>query len=203
MSKSTTQSQTDLTDAIFEVEKIVGHRHSQREQNAVEYLIKWKGYDEEFNTWERESNVYAKGLINQYWANQPYTLTEFRKKHPNNEKLNSKNKNKSKESNSLKRKVSSSHNSTKVDRKQIIQEIKASQISSTPPAGYLWSDIDSVVNVFYNEPNVYFAEVKWSQDEQKNTYIPTRILKKHNPLKLIYFYEKRLEFYLPPPKDTK
>ncbi|KAI9486370.1 MAG: hypothetical protein EXX96DRAFT_548793 [Benjaminiella poitrasii] len=183
-SVSKSPSQGSLNDTIFEVEHIIDHRQSQKKDDSVEYLIKWKGYDDRFNTWERESNVYAKGLIYHYWLNQPYTLAEFRKNIHIDGKNNGKNKNK-----------------VNIDRKQIIQEIKASQISSTPPAGYLWTDIYSVENVFYNEPNVYFAEVKWSKNEPKTTYIPTRILKKHNPLKLIHFYEKRLEFYLPSAED--
>ncbi|KAG2193459.1 hypothetical protein INT46_007727 [Mucor plumbeus] len=170
-------------DAIYEVEKIVGHRRSKNNHSMVEYLIKWKDYAPEFNTWEKERNVYSKGLVNSYWASQPYTLSQFKKKtHENNS--------------SVPKKRPASSQSTKVDRKQLAQEIKSSQISTAPPSGLVWSDIDAIVNVFHSEPSTYFAEVKWTNG-QRNTYIPTRIIKKYSPLKLIYFYESQLEFYLP------
>ncbi|CEP18616.1 hypothetical protein [Parasitella parasitica] len=171
-------------DAIYEVEEIVDHRRSKTKHNMVEYLIKWKDYAPEFNTWEKEHNVYSKGLINIYWAKQPYTLTQFKKKTHEGES-------------SIPKKRPASSQATKIDRKQLAQEIKSSQISTSPPTGLVWTDIDAIVNVFHSEPNTYFAEVKWPGGK-RNTYIPTRIIKKYNPLKLIYYYESQLEFYLPP-----
>jgi hypothetical protein len=115
---------------------------------------------------------YSKGLVNSYWASQPYTLSQFKKKtHENNS--------------SVPKKRPASSQSTKVDRKQLAQEIKSSQISTAPPSGLVWSDIDAIVNVFHSEPSTYFAEVKWTNG-QRNTYIPTRIIKKYSPLKVSY-----------------
>lgn len=42
------------TSQEYEVESIVGRRNND---GRVEYLIKWKGYSEEENTWEPESNL--------------------------------------------------------------------------------------------------------------------------------------------------
>ena len=39
-------------DALFEVERIVAQRKRGR---AVEYLVAWKGYPPEENTWERRA----------------------------------------------------------------------------------------------------------------------------------------------------
>ncbi|KAI9314208.1 hypothetical protein BX666DRAFT_1971420 [Dichotomocladium elegans] len=53
----------------YEVEAIAGHRKN-RKKLGVDYLIKWKGYDESDNTWEHESNVHAPELIEAYWADK-------------------------------------------------------------------------------------------------------------------------------------
>ncbi|KAI8366527.1 hypothetical protein BD560DRAFT_400583 [Blakeslea trispora] len=152
-------------DAVYEVEKIVNHRHSTRDNKSIDYFIKWKDYDDSNNTWEREANIYSKGLISAYWSKQPYTADAFRNK------------------TYLK----------KQERQQYIQKVQLSEIQAAPPTGYTWDDIEAVVNVFKTEPNIFFAEVKWPRLDV-NTYIPTRIIKRYNPLKLIYFYESQIEF---------
>ncbi|KAL7317617.1 hypothetical protein PS15m_003951 [Mucor circinelloides] len=176
--------QEEDDDAIYEVEEIVGHRRSTKNQNMVEYLIKWKDYAPEYNTWEKERNVYSKGLISNYWSTQPYTLAQFKKKTHETES-------------SIPKKRPAASQATKVDRKQLAQEIKSSQISTAPPSGLVWSDVDAIVNVFHSDPATVFAEVKWNNGK-RNTYIPTRIIKKYCPQQLIVFYESQLEFYLPP-----
>jgi Chromo (CHRromatin Organisation MOdifier) domain len=50
-------------DVSYEVEKIVDHRD---DLNGREYLIKWKNYPEEENTWEPESNIDDDELIRRY-----------------------------------------------------------------------------------------------------------------------------------------
>ena len=50
-------------DAEYEVEKIV----DKRIQNGqVEYLLKWKGYPNEDNTWEPKDSLQCEELINDY-----------------------------------------------------------------------------------------------------------------------------------------
>ena len=38
----------------YEVEAILAHRHQGR---SLQYLIKWKGYDTSYNTWEPQQNL--------------------------------------------------------------------------------------------------------------------------------------------------
>lgn len=110
---------------------------------------------------------FSKGLISSYWSTQPYTLTQFKKKaHETNS--------------SIPKKRPAASQATKVDRKQLVQEIKSSQISTAPPSGLVWSDTEAIVNVFHSEPATVFAEVKW-KNGNRNTYIPTRIIKKYCP----------------------
>ena len=48
---------------MFEVEEILDKR---REKNRVEYFVKWKGYGEEFNTWEPPENFSDSMIIRIY-----------------------------------------------------------------------------------------------------------------------------------------
>jgi hypothetical protein len=52
-------------DATYEVEAIVKHRKINGE---VKYLLKWKGFPESENTWEREANLECPSLVQEYWA---------------------------------------------------------------------------------------------------------------------------------------
>jgi len=60
----------------YEVEKIIKHRQtkqSSKNQNnnsiCYEYYIKWKNWDNKFNTWEHQDNISAncQHLMDKYW----------------------------------------------------------------------------------------------------------------------------------------
>lgn len=55
-------------DKEYEVEAILDCR---KRQNRVQYLIKWKGYSPEDNSWEPECNVHARGLIRAFFHAHP------------------------------------------------------------------------------------------------------------------------------------
>lgn len=48
----------------YEVEQILNHRAGE---HGYEYLVKWKGYDAEYNTWEPESSFNTLVPIQTYW----------------------------------------------------------------------------------------------------------------------------------------
>ena len=66
----------DEEDDVYEVEKVVGDRHYKGQK---QYYIKWKGYSDEFNTWEGPENCEnCKFLIRKYisstYLNNPAEL---------------------------------------------------------------------------------------------------------------------------------
>jgi len=61
----------DNDTPIYEVEKILLHRDSRIGPNRTkrQFLIKWKGYPHEHNTWQTESDlVNCDGALQEYWA---------------------------------------------------------------------------------------------------------------------------------------
>ncbi|KAI7847162.1 hypothetical protein BDC45DRAFT_526913 [Circinella umbellata] len=55
----------------YEVEKLVAHRRiNQRGGSKVMYLVKWKNYSDEDNTWEKEEDIFSQELIDAYWKQQ-------------------------------------------------------------------------------------------------------------------------------------
>lgn len=48
---------------VFTVEKLLRKR---KRQGSYEYLVKWRGYTNRYNTWEPESNILDKRLVNSF-----------------------------------------------------------------------------------------------------------------------------------------
>lgn len=68
--------------AEYEVETILSHRLQTRGRGrpTTMYLVKWKGFGDEHNTWEPEKNLTADGLytnskITEYWSSIPRNPT--------------------------------------------------------------------------------------------------------------------------------
>ncbi|KAF8926670.1 hypothetical protein BGZ52_005331 [Haplosporangium bisporale] len=62
------EDEDDGGDDVYEVERVAGHRPGGLNKNGspvVSYLIKWKGYDESANTYEKEMD--CDELIADYW----------------------------------------------------------------------------------------------------------------------------------------
>lgn len=58
----------------FDVEAILDCR---RRYNQVQYLIKWKGYGPENNSWEPESNIHAKELMQSFKRSHDVKLAQL------------------------------------------------------------------------------------------------------------------------------
>jgi hypothetical protein len=55
-------------DNIFSVDKILDHAKIDGKQS---YLIRWKGFDEDFDSWVSESDILDPDLLSAYWAALP------------------------------------------------------------------------------------------------------------------------------------
>ncbi|KAG0359881.1 hypothetical protein BGZ54_009794 [Gamsiella multidivaricata] len=58
------EEEEDDNEDVYEVEKVVGHK---RDRGVLSYHLKWKGYSDADNTWEREKSVFCKDLVAEYW----------------------------------------------------------------------------------------------------------------------------------------
>ena len=70
--------QENYPETDYEVEQIVDHRLFR---NTKQYLINWRNYGTEFNSWEPETNVNAPDLIELYIQSRGGVI-EFSKKSP-------------------------------------------------------------------------------------------------------------------------
>ncbi|KAF9146387.1 hypothetical protein BGX30_000733 [Mortierella sp. GBA39] len=57
-----------VDDVEYEVERVVGHKRAGRGRHGtLSYLIKWKGYDSDANSWVEGSDVNCLELLDEYW----------------------------------------------------------------------------------------------------------------------------------------
>jgi len=54
--KGTDDDESLDDDEFYEVEAILGRKYNKRKRN-YKYLVKWKNYSEDDNTWEPEENL--------------------------------------------------------------------------------------------------------------------------------------------------
>ncbi|KAJ3163317.1 hypothetical protein HDU88_006416 [Geranomyces variabilis] len=62
------ENENESDEPEWEVEAIVGARKIRG--GVQQYYIKWKGFDEDDNTWEPESHIHCPDLVDAYWAEQ-------------------------------------------------------------------------------------------------------------------------------------
>ena len=58
-----TQTNVEATEELYEVERIIDKRTSK---GITEYLIKWKGYGDEQNSWEPTNNLNCPEKVREY-----------------------------------------------------------------------------------------------------------------------------------------
>ncbi|KAF4524665.1 hypothetical protein B566_EDAN012247 [Ephemera danica] len=66
-------------EPIYEVEEIL---KSRRRNGQYQYYLRWKGFDESYNTWEPEENLYSPELLEEYWSKAGRTKQTTRTSKP-------------------------------------------------------------------------------------------------------------------------
>ncbi|KAG0169032.1 hypothetical protein DFQ30_004025, partial [Apophysomyces sp. BC1015] len=170
-------------DEEYEVERLLDHRASVKRENTIEYLIKWKNYDETWNTWENEQNVFSDELIEDYWSHQSTTRDAVLQK----SKSKKHGKSKAEPAEDTKQKKLKSNETLAEDGKEQASircaddQILRIATTENPPAGMTWDkDAVAVVHVYANDNNVLYGEVKWSNE--MTTFCPTLRLREICPI---------------------
>lgn len=191
--KQPTIEQESVDEEIYEVEKVVGKRIHQ---GKVEYLLKWKGYSSNDNTWEPEDSLDCSELLQEYEKNKERhearleaTVKKEKKekrKEPSEIKAEGKNK---------RRKLAETVGGKK--EKSYPQANESNDVTEEEPGkeddvdplaeGWEASDILGATDV---EGKVHFL-IKW-KDTDRADLIPSTIANKRWPQIVIKFYEDRV-----------
>lgn len=55
--------QKENTDNVYEVESLIRHK---KKKNGMHYLVRWKNYTSEYDTWEKEENLMCPKILESY-----------------------------------------------------------------------------------------------------------------------------------------
>jgi chromobox protein 1 len=163
----------------YEVEKILDRR---TRKGKVEYLIKWKGYDDvEDNTWEPQENLDCEDKI-----------TEFERVRTKEEKGGAAGGDAAK-GKSEKRKGEGGSSSKKEEPK----EKKKKDKEDNKPRGFARGLTAERIIGATNDPGELFFLIKWKGSDEADL-VPAKEANVKIPQIVIKFYEERLNWY-----DTK
>ncbi|CAB4428686.1 unnamed protein product [Rhizophagus irregularis] len=180
----------------YVVEKIIDHR---KLKGVTQYYLKWKGYPEDDNTWENESDMFAKELIEKYWKKiEKSNKQSVESPEESSDKGNSKENMKkieqvkkkqtmitSNQVNIRKRKFSDSFN----------EEPDFSLLENFPPPSLTtWEEaVDDVETVERNSKDSgLWIYLNWKSGHR--TRHPASVANLMCPQKIIRFYEEHLKF---------
>jgi len=169
-------SDADLSEEEFIVEKILKMRTTKK--GKVQYLLKWKGFSDNENTWEPAENLECPELIAAFMAEQKEKQQTSTTK--NNESSNGK---RSHSTNSRNNEDSNNNTNTSQTKRPRIE---------LEQTGY---GRDLVPEMLMGATDIYDGElmflVKW-EGVVKPELVPSRIVNKQSPQLVIKFYEDRL-----------
>lgn len=171
-------------DDVYNVEKIVGSKTSYGKK---QYLIKWEGYPDEFNTWEYEKDIFCKDLIADYEKSA-------RSKNPV-------------KGTKKKRSTGSEVSSTKVDKKKSQESTPKKELEVVPDKEVSeqgsWEDmIEEVVMVQWNGSSKRL-DVQFKMKNGNVGVVPATDAHMYFPRALIRFYEKHISFQSDSDEDLK
>merc|ERR1712130_18270 len=165
-------------EEVYEVEKIMGRRVKK---GKTEYLIKWKGYDnEEDNTWEPQENLDCEDKIQ-----------DFEKQRKDKEAKDAADKEaKAAGSKGEKRK-------SETTKKEEPKEKKKKEKDDNKPRGFARGLTAERIIGATNDPGELFFLIKWKGSDEADL-VPAKEANVKIPQIVIKFYEERLNWY-----DTK
>jgi len=177
MGKTKSDEETEQVEPMEEeeeeyvVEKILDKR---TRSGRVEYYLKWKGYNEEDNTWEPVENLDCPDLIAEF--------EEQRKK----KKQENKSKETSNEISKEKKKKSSIGESEKTKKKSKEEESK--------PRGFdRGLEPEKIIGATDASGELMFL-IKWKDSEEADL-VPAKLANVKCPQVVIKFYEERLTWH--------
>ncbi|CAF0727376.1 unnamed protein product [Adineta ricciae] len=183
-SDSSSDSEVDLDEEQYIVEKIIKMRTTKK--GKVEYLLKWKGFSHNENTWEPAENLECPELISAFMAEQKEKQQASHTK--TNETSNSK----------RSRSTSGTHKNSDDDSKNNnnnnnnnSSQTKRSRVEYNETGygrGLVPAELIGATDIYDGE--LMFL-VKW-KGVTKPELVPSRIVNKESPQLVIAFYEARL-----------
>ncbi|XP_072162591.1 chromobox protein homolog 1 [Bemisia tabaci] len=165
-------SSVDGEEEEFSVEKVLDRR---MRGGKVEYLLKWKGYSDDDNTWEPEENLDCPDLISQF--------EEQRKKRESTKK----------DEVSKKRKSTSSDKDA--EKKSLAPKPKKSQPEEdNKPRGFDRNlEPEKIIGATDSSGELMFL-MKWKDNDEADL-VPARQANIKCPQVVIKFYEERLTWH--------
>jgi len=182
--ESGSDSDSDLDEEEFIVEKILKMRTTKK--GKVQYLLKWKGFSDNENTWEPAENLECPGLIAAFMAEQKEkqqtSVSNGKRSQSNNNNNNNEDKDKDDKDDKDKDKDKDNNNTPSTKRARVEYE----------QTGY---NRGLVPEMLMGATDIYDGElmflVKW-KGVSKPELVPSRIVNKQSAQLVIKFYEDRL-----------
>ncbi|KAI8388359.1 uncharacterized protein BYT42DRAFT_559839 [Radiomyces spectabilis] len=217
--KATTKRKRDsdveeLEEEEYEVESIRNHRVRNK---VLQYLIKWKGYDSDENTWEPEDAVSADEILAQYWKDKGGkdgpAMSKSKKpgRHAPKKRASSVQRSTPDPQNTKRSRTLSKKTDVDSDKESLSNETATENIIYDETTDYdvikdtnfrmdsSWDwptavkEIETVVKEPENDPNgSIYAVLRWNDGVL--SMCPTTVIRDKCPQKLIGFYEQRLKF---------
>jgi len=185
MGKTKSDDESSAVEAMEEeeeeyvVEKILDKR---TRAGRVEYYLKWKGYNEEDNTWEPVENLDCPDLIAEFEEQRKKKKQENKAKEPEKEKeRETKDKPKSKSKPS-------------VDSEKEKEKIKRKKEEDSKPRGFdRGLDPEKIIGATDASGELMFL-IKWKDSEEADL-VPAKLANIKCPQVVIRFYEERLTWH--------
>ncbi|WWC71311.1 uncharacterized protein I206_105265 [Kwoniella pini CBS 10737] len=197
------EEEEDEGEGEYEVEAIVDHKQKKGNQaGKYEYLVSWKGYGPEHNTWEPEEHVaHASDVVTRYWSTKPkqdIAPTSQSKKRGRTSAAASSTPVPASQKKAAARTNGSTRKSTKRQDDEDDEDFPTYEISHVDSTAKYedvpdWEDtvmsVDTIERSSKNELTIYLTMVGGEK-----VAVATDLAYKRCPQKVLQFYEKHLKW---------